>query len=608
MTTKHLSEIHKYLENNVKILDHLYSLTGFIVSKRNDSCSDDIKTKIDIENAIFSIAEHIKNKRLSWMDKAYGIISQDYEYVAQRIKNTSNLLLKAIYSEILYYSNEVKYKNYIQQAIENYFIILKETTKDLSNSSSEDFVHSIIDILEKLLHLAVISKSPAQKDIKKFILELIKIGTNVTLYHYLIVTIISQMLEYSKTFKKSDFEGVDDILWNLVKLKFKAGEYHYVISIIDQYAHKIDERRGKLSYPWDDLLGKCLIKSMDNANSNIVARSWCIDAIKHYTRLNKYTNKIKQLEHKYITFKDKLEIAEFSKPIDTKPFIDVAIKILEYKPVDIFKILSSSNILYPPLESLKSKYGSLVDIVSTSYLDHNMHPAKMSSSTEQDLLLYNYKNFWQLYQITIQYIFIEGIRKNKFNLQDLINFLMKYSSFFDLIPKTVSKNKKIKYNWSATIISIFETYFNEMNKGFENPEIYYPYLVTITESLVLKFETWLRHYLACHKQPTISSVPQENGIIREKDLNFLLYDDFIIKKFDFNDLLFFRYLFIAKEGLNLRNEIAHGVLIPEQYTVELFNYVFFAFLRLAKYIFPTSEKNKMIKRQRLLKNVQSYRC
>lgn len=608
MTTKHLSEIHKYLENNVKILDHLYSLTGFIVSNRNDSCSDDIKTKIDIENAIFSIAEHIKNKRLSWMDKAYGIISQDYEYVAQRIKNTSNLLLKAIYSEILYYSNEVKYKNYIQQAIENYFIILKETTKDLSNSSSEDFVHSIIDILEKLLHLAVISKSPAQKDIKKFILELIKIGTNVTLYHYLIVTIISQMLEYSKTFKKSDFEGVDDILWNLVKLKFKAGEYHYVISIIDQYAHKIDERRGKLSYPWDDLLGKCLIKSMDNANSNIVARSWCIDAIKHYTRLNKYTNKIKQLEHKYITFKDKLEIAEFSKPIDTKPFIDVAIKILEYKPVDIFKILSSSNILYPPLESLKSKYGSLVDIVSTSYLDHNMHPAKMLSSTEQDLLLYNYKNFWQLYQITIQYIFIEGIRKNKFNLQDLINFLMKYSSFFDLIAKTVSKNKKIKYNWSATIISIFETYFNEMNKGFENPEIYYPYLVTITESLVLKFETWLRHYLACHKQPTISSVPQENGIIREKDLNFLLYDDFIIKKFDFNDLLFFRYLFIAKEGLNLRNEIAHGVLIPEQYTVELFNYVFFAFLRLAKYIFPTSEKNKMIKRQRLLKNVQSYRC
>ena len=68
-------------------------------------------------------------------------------------------------------------------------------------------------------------------------------------------------------------------------------------------------------------------------------------------------------------------------------------------------------------------------------------------------------------------------------------------------------------------------------------------------------------------------------------------------------LLYFSYLFIAKEGWNLRNEIAHGVLIPEQYTVELFNWVFFAFLRLAKYDFPTAERNRLVKnrKQRLLK-------
>ena len=453
------------------------------------------------------------------------------------------------------------------------------------------------------MHLAVISKSPVQKDIKKFILELVHIDSNVTLYHYLIVTIISQMLEYNKLFKKTVFDGIDDIFWNLANLKFKAGDYHYVISIVEKYASKIDDKRGKLSYPWDDLLGKSLVKSMDTANSNMAARYWCVDAIKHYARLmNKYTNKVKQLEQKYITFKDKLEISEFRQSIDTEPFINTAKDVLNNKPIDIFKILSASNIFYPTLDSLKNKYGCLTDIISTSYLDHNMHPAKISSSkTEQDVLLRNYSNFWQLYQITVQYIFIEGVRENKFNVQDLMTFLINYSCFFDLIPKSVSRNKRIKYNWSATIISIFETYFNEMHKWFKNPKMYYPYLVTITESLVLKFETWIRHYLACHKQPTISSIPQENGIIREKDLNFLLYDDFIIKKFDFNDLLFFRYLFIAKEGLNLRNEIAHGVLIPEQYTVEIFNYVFFAFLRLAKYVFPTAERNKFIKKQRLIK-------
>ena len=98
MTEKDLSEIHQYLENNVKILNYLYSITEFIQSKKSDNFSDDIKTKIDIESAIFAIVEDIENKRFDWMNKAYSTISQNYEYIKQRIKNTSNFLLKAIYS------------------------------------------------------------------------------------------------------------------------------------------------------------------------------------------------------------------------------------------------------------------------------------------------------------------------------------------------------------------------------------------------------------------------------------------------------------------------------------------------------------------------------
>lgn len=599
-----LLEIQEYLESNVKILDHLYKFAEFISSKKSEDISAADITKFDIENSIFSIIEHIKTKRLDWMVKSYEIISQDYNYVIQRIKQTKNPLLKAIYSEILYYSDEQQYKAYIQQAVESYYEALDKFFIELSDKSTDDFIHSMIDVMRKLLHLAVKSKTPKLKDIKKLILKIIQVDSNIELYHYLIVSIIELMFEYNKTFKKVDFEGVDDIFWNLVQLKFKEKEYHYLTRIIPHYAHKIDEKRGKLSYNWDDMLGRCYVKSMETANSNMTSRIWCIDAIKHYTRLNKYTNKIKQLEQKYITFKDKLEITEFKEKIDTKPFTDVAKEILKYPSIEILKKLSASNDFYPPLDSLKNQYSTFDDFIATSYLDHNMHPSKISSlKTEQDLYLTNYKWYWQLYQITIQYILIEGIRNKKIKLQDLINFLMSYSSFFDLITTSQSKKKRIRYNWSATIISIFETYFNEMEKSFEAPKKYYPYLVTITESLVLKFETWIRHYLACYKQPTISSLPQENGIIREKDLNYLLYDEFIIEKFDFNDLLYFRYLFIAKEGWNLRNEIAHGVLIPEQYTVELFNWVFFAFLRLAKYDFPNTERNRFIKNRtkRLIK-------
>lgn len=597
-------DIYEYLDKNVKILYHLHRFNNMILSSKENYISDIDKCKMDIENAIFSTIEFVKTRRLDWMFKSYEIISQNYAYIVQRINQTKNKLLKAIYSEILYYSDEQQYKPYIQQAIENYYEVLNEFYIALSGKPTDDFIHSIINVIRKLLHLAVKSKTTKLKDIKVLILKIIQVNNNFKLYHYLVVSIIELMLEYDKTFKKVDFEGVDDIFWNLVLLKLKEENYHYLINIISKYGNKIDEKRGKLSYPWDEVLGKCFIKSMEKADSNLAARIWCIEAIKHYTKLNKYTNKIKQLEQKYVTFQDKLEFLEQSQPVNTKLWVDKATKILKLSPIDIFRTLSVSNDFYPPLDSLKNQGGVFEDLFPTSYLDHNMHPSKISLlKTEQDLYLTNYRMYWQLYQITIQYILIDGIKKNCFDLQNLITFLMNYSSFFDLIPKSISKKKRIQYNWSATIISIFETYFTEMDRWIKNPKEYYPYLVTITDSLVLKFETLIRYYLSCYNQPTIASLPQEKGIIREKDLNYLLYDDFVIEKFDFNDLLYFRYLFIAKEGLNLRNEIAHGILIPEQYTVELFNLVFFAFLRLAKYSFPTAEQNRFIKNRnkRLLK-------
>ena len=76
---------------------------------------------------------------------------------------------------------------------------------------------------------------------------------------------------------------------------------------------------------------------------------------------------------------------------------------------------------------------------------------------------------------------------------------------------------------------------------------------------------------------TVFGTLDQTVLEKSADLVNHYEDVFIIEKFDFNDLLYFRYLFIAKEGWNLRNEIAHGILIPEQYTVELFNWVFFFF-------------------------------
>lgn len=173
---------------------------------------------------------------------------------------------------------------------------------------------------------------------------------------------------------------------------------------------------------------------------------------------------------------------------------------------------------------------------------------------------------------------------------------MDNSCLFDIQEKKFNE-KKVKYNWSSNLIRIFETYFQEMETSIKNPKIYYPHLVEITESLVLRFETLLRLILEAYEEPSITSKVKvkEKGIIREQDINALLYNEFLMKLLSFEDILYFRYLFVAHQGYNLRNDIAHGLLIPGQYTVELFNLVFFAFLRLAKYSIPNKNTNKLKK-------------
>lgn len=143
-----LQEIHVFLEDNIKILNNLHSFTQFILQKKSESLADTDKIKIDIENAIFSIIEYIKTKRFDWMTKAYEVISQDYDYIALRIEQTQSFLLKAIYSEILYYSNESQFKSYVKYAVENYYNVLKIFETELSAKSTENFIHSMVGTIK----------------------------------------------------------------------------------------------------------------------------------------------------------------------------------------------------------------------------------------------------------------------------------------------------------------------------------------------------------------------------------------------------------------------------------------------------------------------------
>lgn len=97
--------------------------------------------------------------------------------------------------------------------------------------------------------------------------------------------------------------------------------------------------------------------------------------------------------------------------------------------------------------------------------------------------------------------------------------------------------------------------------------------------LSTQFEGLLRKIVRCMDGPSIKMKNMNNteNILLEGLLN----KDCLHKVFDDNDLLLFKETF-TQDGYNIRNNIAHGLYLPQEYTSSKALLVFVSILRLAK--------------------------
>ncbi|MBB3895014.1 DUF4209 domain-containing protein [Bacteroides pyogenes] len=73
----------------------------------------------------------------------------------------------------------------------------------------------------------------------------------------------------------------------------------------------------------------------------------------------------------------------------------------------------------------------------------------------------------------------------------------------------------------------------------------------------------------------------DNGTSQLKTLEKILQEEKIKDIFNDDDLFLFKHTFI-KEGMNIRNNVAHGLLMPVDYTAGKAMLVFLSVLRLSK--------------------------
>lgn len=98
--------------------------------------------------------------------------------------------------------------------------------------------------------------------------------------------------------------------------------------------------------------------------------------------------------------------------------------------------------------------------------------------------------------------------------------------------------------------------------------------------LTPKFEFIIRSIASILDIPVVKT--RKDGEVQFITLEKILSDPKLKDVFDDDDILLFKHTF-TKNGMNVRNNVAHGLYLPEDYTKEIAVLVFLSVLRLCKY-------------------------
>jgi hypothetical protein len=186
--------------------------------------------------------------------------------------------------------------------------------------------------------------------------------------------------------------------------------------------------------------------------------------------------------------------------------------------------------------------------------------------------------------LVLKEIMYQGIKKEKLTANNLIIFLRKNTWLGLNFKKTSPGGDELVYNWIDQISPSIYYYFDQMHVHLANQK-YYPNLIMPIDSLTLKFEGLFRDLCEMLGISTFYTETDihKKVISKERDLNSLLRDQNLMSIIDQNDLFFFKYFFIEKSATNLRNDVAHSLMIADEYTINKFHLLILCLLRIGKY-------------------------
>ncbi|MCK4307705.1 DUF4209 domain-containing protein [candidate division WOR-3 bacterium] len=526
-----------------------------------------------------------------------------YKYLIERLDSTSNLLLNARYSHILWCSPK-KHTKYAKMAVNSYLKLIKIYEAKDMKEPNEYYGLYVLKAVKNAYFIASQVKYKVDK-IKSELRRLVNTFNFKSSSSFALrANLVELMLKSKGKFLNKDFLGFEKICWQISESLTKAGNIHGAIDML-KLGEKVEQKLGRRTHNWGKRIAESyetLMKQAEKGN-NLASLTFCQFAIENYKKL-KDKDKISELEKKYSELKNSMKMSEFKKEINLteliKRYRKIAEKVVRDNPDKIIEVLMLDKNLLPKYKDMEkiaeehSKQFVMQHLFPTEIIDQSGHLSQHFSDEEEKKyfsILQQYKWELELNKIyLINEIFFTAIRGNKLSIDILLDFLKRHSWFGKNISKKLSNNETIVYNWLNLIAPALHEYFFQMHRYFLNPANY-PNLVLSIDSLVLKVEGLLRDICQFSGVTTFYMTNDSKGrnIVREKDIHALLYEAPIKRLFDEDDLLFLKFLLVEKAGYNLRHKVAHSLMLFQEYNVNYMHLLILALFRLGKYDFVKKE-------------------
>lgn len=587
MNFQNLEKYYDYLEkdDNFKYLD--LNTYKYITDLRDKTDEESLKKICSYELffADFSIENGIHVPKFQIGANSYPtleLFDDNFDYIKSRANSVNNPKYKAKYNHLLWLS-PVKHIDFAKQAIENYLLLLQNSSFSVEDNTQ---CHSFGKYFKNLYVLCQMVNFKKDEIIRYFLslLESNKIN-DFTKY---------SLMEFIVENNKKTDSSTTKIFYDYSKKSIEKLESR----VLESYLNLLIVLSQKLRIPSNEFhekLGDYHISQLKTEkNQGFIAHHYYTNALEEYKKGN-IKEKIettavlleqskKNIDLKKVSFESKNE--NINKPLNqwwnsiklqTTHLIEEGSDYVIYNYLILEKLIPNAGTLNEEIKPAS------FDFISTIVFDINKNINKNKSGGINSYSIY-INNF------TIPHIwlvFSKGIKSGKISFESLIDYLQINSWYGQDFTYLDTNNETQGFNWIELLSPSLQSFFIQSEIDIKtNKNNNQGYILAI-DSLVLKFEGLLREFSRMIGAQTIEI--KESGT--EERINFekLLDNEKLKSLIPEDDISFFKFLFTS-EGMNLRNNIAHSFFNTKNYTSAVMLLLIVALLRLGNYKMIVKEK------------------